>query len=108
MEELCEEPAQTIHRGLKLNPAFQKKMNEDDILTYDFVIVDESSMIDADLCNALLERVSDNTRILLVGDVDQLPSVGAGLILRDLINSNKVPVTRLTELFRQAQEMDIH
>lgn len=107
MEELCEEPAKTIHRGLKLNPAFQRKMEESDILTYDFVIVDESSMIDADLCNALLERVSDKTRILLVGDVDQLPSVGAGLILRDLINSKKVPVTRLTELFRQAQESQI-
>lgn len=107
MEELCEEPAQTIHRGLKLNPAFQRKMQEDDILAYDFVIVDESSMIDAELCNSLLERVSDNTRILLVGDVDQLPSVGAGLILRDLIDSGKVPVTRLTELFRQAQESQI-
>lgn len=107
MEELCEEPAQTIHRGLKLNPIFNKKMNEEDILNYDFVIVDESSMIDADLCNALLERVSENTKILLVGDVDQLPSVGAGLILRDLIDSGKVPVTRLTELFRQAQESQI-
>ena len=107
MEELCQEPAQTIHRGLKLNPAFQKKMNEDDIIDADFVIVDESSMIDAELFNSLLERVSERTRILLVGDVDQLPSVGAGLILRDLINSNKVPVTRLTELFRQAQESQI-
>lgn len=107
MEELCQEPAQTIHRGLKLNPAFHKAMKDDDILTYDFVIVDESSMIDADLCNSLLERVSDTTRILLVGDVDQLPSVGAGLILRDLIDSKKVPVTRLTELFRQAQESQI-
>lgn len=107
MEELCQEPAQTIHRGLKLNPVFHKAMKDDDILTYDFVIVDESSMIDADLCNSLLERVSDTTRILLVGDVDQLPSVGAGLILRDLIDSKKVPVTRLTELFRQAQESQI-
>lgn len=107
MEELCQEPAHTIHRGLKLNPGFHRKMKEEDILRHDFVIVDESSMIDADLCNSLLERVSEHTRILLVGDVDQLPSVGAGLILRDLIDSKKVPVTRLNELFRQAQESQI-
>lgn len=107
MEELCGEPAHTIHRGLKLNPGFYRKVTEEDILTYDFVIVDESSMIDAELCNSLLERVSDHTRIILVGDVDQLPSVGAGLILRDLIDSGKVPVTRLNELFRQAKESQI-
>ena len=70
MEELCGEPAHTIHRGLKLNPGFYRKVSEEDILTHDFVIVDESSMIDADLCNSLLERVSEHTRILLVGDVD--------------------------------------
>lgn len=108
MQELCVgEEAKTIHRALKLNPAFQKKMTEEDILEVDYIFVDESSMVDAVLCNSLLERISLNTRVILVGDVDQLPSVGAGLILRDLINSKKVPVTRLTELFRQAQESQI-
>lgn len=108
MTESCNEPAMTIHRGLGINPAFTKKTTEEDLLDYDFIFVDESSMVDAVLFSLLLERITDSTRIVLIGDVDQLPSVGPGLILRDLIDSGKVPVTRLNELFRQAKDSQIN
>lgn len=108
MTESCGEPAMTIHRGLRLNPAFSKKATEEDLLNYDYIFIDESSMVDAILFSLLLERITDTTRLILVGDVDQLPSVGPGLILRDLIDSGKVPVTRLNELFRQAKDSQIN
>lgn len=110
MTETCgtENPAMTIHRGLKLNPLFQKRVTDEDLLNYDYIFIDESSMIDAVLFNLLLERITDTTRLILIGDVDQLPSVGPGLILRDLINSEKIPVTRLNELFRQAKDSQIN
>lgn len=108
MEELCNEKALTIHRALKINPGYSKKITEENMITADYVIIDESSMIDAVLFSLLLERISSNTRIILVGDVDQLPSVGPGLILRDLIDSGKLPVTRLNELFRQAKDSQIN
>lgn len=108
MTESCGDVAMTIHRGLRLNPAFSKKATEEDLLNYDYIFIDESSMVDAVLFSLLLERITDTTRLILVGDVDQLPSVGPGLILRDLINSGKVPVTRLNELFRQAKDSQIN
>lgn len=105
MCELTGKEAMTIHRKLKYIP-FEKDAELEPIES-DFVIIDESSMIDADLFCKLIEQIDEKTRILFVGDHEQLPSVGVGLILRDLINSNKIPVTRLDEIFRQAQESQI-
>src|SRR5262245_62996901 len=80
------------------------KHNETWPLEADVVIVDEASMIDLILANNLLKAVDPDSQLVLVGDVDQLPSVGPGTVLKDLINSGVVPVTRLTRVFRQAAE----
>jgi exodeoxyribonuclease V alpha subunit len=105
MTELTGMDAMTIHRTIGLN-SFEKD-NETSIIQGDFVIIDESSMIDAFVFYKLLESIDDNVRILFVGDYEQLPSVGPGLILRDLINSKKIPTTILNEIFRQARESQI-
>lgn len=107
MTELSGMEAKTIHRLIGLN-GFDKN-NKDEVfeIMADFLIIDESSMIDAYVFYKLLEAINGDTRVLIVGDYDQLPSVGPGLILRDLIASNKIPTTRLTEIFRQAQESQI-
>jgi exodeoxyribonuclease V alpha subunit len=105
MTELTGMEAKTIHRTIGLN-GFEKE-NETKILDGDFLIVDESSMIDAFVFYKLLDSINENMRILFVGDYEQLPSVGPGLILRDLINSNKIPTTVLTEIFRQKRESQI-
>ena len=99
--ELTNMGASTIHRGLKLTPFNSHKELKE--ITDDFVIVDESSMIDAYIFEKLLSVIGENTRIVFVGDVEQLPSVGAGLILRDLIDSKVIPTTKLTKIFRQAE-----
>lgn len=103
--ELTNMSASTIHRSLKLTP-FNAHKNLDEIES-DFIIIDESSMIDAYIFEKLTSVISEKTRVLFVGDVEQLPSVGAGLILRDLIDSGKIPTTRLTKIFRQAEESKI-
>ena len=95
--------AKTIHRLLEIDPAtgrFQR--NEDKPLECDLLIVDETSMVDVLLMYALLRAIPKTSGLILVGDVDQLPSVGPGNALRDLIESGVVPVVRLTEVFRQA------
>jgi len=95
--------AKTLHRLLETNPAeggFSK--NEHSPLTCDLLVVDELSMVDVPLMHALLKAVPSKAALLLVGDVDQLPSVGPGQVLGDLIASNVLPVIRLTEVFRQA------
>ena len=95
--------AKTIHRLLEVDPAtgrFQR--NEDKPLECDLLIVDETSMVDVLLMYALLRALPTTAALILVGDVDQLPSVGPGNALRDLIDSGVVPVVRLTEVFRQA------
>lgn len=100
LSEVLDYPASTIHRKLKI-----KGFGRDDALKKideDFVIVDESSMIDVYLFSQLLESLSPNSNLLLVGDENQLPSVGAGLILRDLIESKKVATVTLNKVFRQA------
>lgn len=105
MTELTNMEASTIHRGLKLhcfNPGIEVEP-----LFADFVVIDESSMIDAYIFHKLLSSIEEGTRILFVGDVDQLPSVGAGLILRDMIDSTIIPTTKLTKIFRQAENSDI-
>jgi exodeoxyribonuclease V alpha subunit len=96
--------AKTVHRLLEFDPkAFQFKRNEGNPLDTDLLVIDEASMMDAVLMNQLLKAVPDAAGLLIVGDVDQLPSVGPGAVLADLIDSGAVPTVRLTEIFRQAQ-----
>jgi exodeoxyribonuclease V alpha subunit len=97
---------QTIHRMLLFDGnGFNK--NKDNQIQTDVLVIDESSMVDSELLRAMLEAIPLKTKIIFVGDVDQLPSVGAGQVLKDLIDSNVVPVTRLTEIFRQAADSPI-
>lgn len=108
----CE--AQTIHRMLELsggpdNPAGRAVFarNEENPLEADVIIIDEMSMVDLHLMQALLKAVIPGTRLILVGDVNQLPSVGPGSVLQDIICSKAFPVVRLTRIFRQAAQSDI-
>ena len=95
--------AKTIHRLLEVKPPDGYQRNEENPLEGDVLIVDECSMIDIMLMYSLMRAVPDNMRLILVGDVDQLPSVGAGNVLRDMIDSGCFPVVRLTRIFRQAR-----
>jgi exodeoxyribonuclease V alpha subunit len=97
--------AKTIHRLLEFKPqkGFQFQRNEENPLDVDMVIVDEASMLDLLLTNHLLKAIDPESHLLLVGDVDQLPSVGAGNVLRDIIESGVAAVVSLTEIFRQAE-----
>jgi exodeoxyribonuclease V alpha subunit len=100
--------AKTIHRLLETDPrtgAFRR--TEEAPLDCDLLVVDETSMVDVPLMRALLRALPDQAALLLVGDVDQLPSVGPGQVLADIITSGAVPVVRLTEVFRQAAESRI-
>lgn len=103
MSEVIGQEAKTIHRLLEWQQGKFKK-NEEDPLAVDFLIVDECSMLDITLTASLLKAVPDNCQVLLIGDADQLPSVGAGNVLKDMIGSGKVPCFKLTKIFRQAQE----
>lgn len=95
--------ARTIHRLLEISPQNgQFQRNEDQPLECDLLVADECSMVDVPLAQQLLRAIADSTALILVGDVDQLPSVGPGQFLADLIDSGAVPVVRLTEVFRQA------
>ena len=102
LSEVTGREAKTIHRLLEVKPPEGYKRNEDNPLEGDVLIVDECSMVDEMLMYSLLRAVPDSMRVILVGDVDQLPSVGAGNVLRDIIDSGAVPVVRLTKIFRQA------
>ncbi len=95
--------AKTIHRMLEAKPPEGYKRNDENPLEGDVLIVDECSMIDIMLMYNLLKAVPDTMTLILVGDIDQLPSVGAGNVLRDIIDSGCFPVVRLTRIFRQAQ-----
>lgn len=99
--------AKTIHRLLECKPPEGYGRNEENPLDGDVLIVDECSMIDIVLMNSLLKAIPANMRLIMVGDIDQLPSVGAGNVLRDMIDSERFPVIRLTRIFRQAQESRI-
>ncbi len=99
--------AKTIHRLLECKPPEGYGKNEENPLEGDVLIVDECSMIDIVLMNSLLKAIPESMRLILVGDIDQLPSVGAGNVLRDVIDSGRFPVIRLTRIFRQAQESRI-
>ena len=107
--------ARTIHRMLELNGALSDEdarklrfeRNEENPLETDVVIIDEMSMVDIQLFQALLRAVIPGTRLILVGDVNQLPSVGPGQVLRDLIECGQFPMVKLEKIFRQAEESDI-
>jgi exodeoxyribonuclease V alpha subunit len=103
MSEVTGMEAKTIHRLLEFKPAKGYTINEDNPLKCDVLILDEVSMVDLVLMYNLLKAVPDNAVVILVGDVDQLPSVGPGNVLRDIIDSGAVEVVRLTSVFRQAQ-----
>ena len=107
MSEATGLEAKTIHRLLECRPPEGYQKNEEDPLEGDVLIVDECSMIDIILMNSLLKAIPQNMRLILVGDIDQLPSVGAGNVLRDIIDSGCFPVIRLTRIFRQAQSSRI-
>ena len=103
MSEVIGREAKTVHRLLKWKgDAFQ--VNENNPLETDFVIIDESSMLDISLADAILNALPKSCQLLFIGDADQLPSVGAGNVLKDLIICEKLPCFRLTEIFRQAKE----
>jgi exodeoxyribonuclease V alpha subunit len=105
LSEVTGREAQTIHRLLKFDPATRSfQYNENNPLPCDVLIADEVSMLDAVLANNLLKAVPEHAQIVFVGDSDQLPSVGAGNVLGDLLDSGVVPSIRLTQVFRQAQE----
>src|SRR5215813_1779356 len=100
--------ARTIHRLLETDPRTGSfRRNEENALDCDLLVVDETSMVDVPLMRALLRALPNRAALLLVGDVDQLPSVGPGQVLADVIASGAMPVVRLTEVFRQAAESRI-
>lgn len=115
MTEATGYEARTIHRMLELNGALGEETgrkvkferDEENPLEADVVIIDEMSMVDIHLLQALLRAVVPGTRLILVGDVDQLPSVGPGQVLRDIMESGAFPMVKLQKIFRQAQESDI-
>ena len=112
MEEATGSPAMTIHRLLEYVYSEDEDMlnfgrNDENPLEQDVIIVDEASMIDIMLMDGLLEAVKTGTRLIFTGDADQLPSVGAGNVLRDMIASERIHTTRLREIFRQAEDSRI-
>ena len=106
MTEVIGREAKTIHRLLEWKGG-EFKMNEDNPLKADFLIVDECSMLDISLSASLLKAVPINCHVLFIGDADQLPSIGAGNVLKDIIASEVIPCFRLTQIFRQAQASSI-
>ena len=107
LAELTGHEAATIHRLLQLKPGGDPSFDAATPLDADLVVVDETSMVDLILANKLVKAVPPGAHLLLVGDVDQLPSVGAGEVLRDLLTAGTLPVVRLTKIFRQAQQSGI-
>ena len=109
MTELCDMEAKTIHRLLEITPGMdevgsQFARNAQNTLDCDVLIVDEMSMVDILLMDSLLEAIPRGARLVMVGDSDQLPSVGAGNVLKDIIDSEALTCIQLTEIFRQAKE----
>ena len=112
IEETTGIEAKTIHRMLGYIPSSYDDIghfeyNEDNPLDTDLIIIDEMSMVDVVLFEKLLRGLKDNTKLIIVGDIDQLPSVGAGNVLKDLINSNKIKYTKLIDIFRQSENSNI-
>ena len=108
MSEATGFEAKTIHRLLEVDPKGGGfKRSDDNPLDCDLLVVDETSMVDVPLMRALLKAIPDRAALLMVGDIDQLPSVGPGQVLTDVITSGALPVIRLTEVFRQAAQSRI-
>lgn len=107
LSELTGHPAATVHRLLQLRPGGDASYDRDNPLDVDLLVVDEASMLDLILANKLVKAVPPGAHLLLVGDVDQLPSVGAGEVLRDLLAAPTVPRVRLTQIFRQAAQSGV-
>jgi exodeoxyribonuclease V alpha subunit len=107
LAELTGHPAATVHRLLKLQPGGDATFDRDNPLDADLIVVDEASMLDLILANKLVKAIPPGAHLLLVGDVDQLPSVGAGEVLRDLLAADVIPRVRLTQIFRQAAESGV-
>jgi exodeoxyribonuclease V alpha subunit len=108
LTELTDHPASTVHRLLELRPGGDAAYDRDRPLDADLVVVDEASMLDLLLANKLAKAVAPGAHLLLVGDVDQLPSVGPGEVLRDLLaDGTPIPRVRLTQVFRQAQQSGV-
>lgn len=112
MKELTGREAMTIHRammkesyiGLTPPKSVDEEITPEHKLNYSVIIVDEASMLDAELAERLISHMGDKTRLVLVGDPDQLPPVGAGAVLFDLLAADRVPTTKLTKIFRQAED----
>jgi exodeoxyribonuclease V alpha subunit len=107
LAELTGAEAATVHRLLELKPGGDAAYDRDRPLDADLIVVDEASMLDVLLANKLVKAVAPGAHLLLVGDVDQLPSVGAGEVLRDLLDAEPIPRVRLTQVFRQAQQSGV-
>ncbi|MEV4163475.1 SF1B family DNA helicase RecD2 [Nonomuraea dietziae] len=107
LSELTGHEATTVHRLLQLRPGGEATFDRDNPLEADLVVVDEASMLDLLLANKLVKAIAPGAHLLLVGDVDQLPSVGAGEVLKDLLAADDIPRVRLTQIFRQAQESGV-
>jgi exodeoxyribonuclease V alpha subunit len=107
LAELTGHEALTVHRLLELQPGGEPKYDRASPLDADLVVIDETSMMDVILANKLIKAIPPGAHLLLVGDVDQLPSVGAGEALRDLLAADAIPRVRLTQIFRQAQQSGI-
>lgn len=107
LSEATNMEAKTIHRLLKAKPGGVYEHDEDNPLRGDVLVVDEISMVNVYLMNSLLKAVPKHMRLILIGDVDQLPCIGPGNILRDVIDSKQVPVIRLTKIFRQSADSRI-
>jgi exodeoxyribonuclease V alpha subunit len=107
LSELAGLEAATLHRLLQLRPGGDAAFDRDHPMDADLVVIDETSMLDVLLANKLIKAIPPGAHLLLVGDVDQLPSVGAGEILRDLLAAEPLPRVRLTKVFRQAQQSGV-
>ncbi len=107
LSELAGMEASTLHRLLQLRPGGDAAFDRDNPLDADLVVVDEASMLDVLLANTLVKAVAPGAHLLFVGDVDQLPSVGTGEVLRDLLGAGTIPSVRLTHIFRQAQQSGV-
>lgn len=108
LSEMTRQDARTVHRLLEFDPKTMKfKRDVGNPIPAEAIVVDEASMLDLFLANSLMKAIAPNAQLLLVGDTDQLPSVGPGAVLYDLIQSEQVPVLRLTQVFRQAQASQI-
>ena len=109
LSEITKKKASTIHSILEFDVTNGKfKRNDKNLLVCDLMIIDEASMIDTNLFFSLLKALPDGAKVVCIGDIDQLPSVGPGSVLRDIIDSKAIPISRLFQIFRQARVQNCH